>query len=221
MSRRIKLLSIFLAIVIILLSGLAAMSYGPVKEKHANLIRVACIGDSITKGFDYPNYLWMLLGSEYTVGNFGVGASTISLGSQKSYMKQPEFQNVSYFEPDVVIVMLGTNDAHPSNQQYTTSFSDDYIKLLTDLLHLNNKPSIWIVKPPPVFYNGTGISTEFFDTFIIPHIEEVAHKLTLPIIDVYTSLALNPGYFIDGVHPTVDGSQAIAKIIYNALIQQN
>ena len=95
MSRRIKLLSIFLAIVIILLSGLAAISYWPVKEKHANLIHVACIGDSITEGFDYPNYLWMLLGSEYTVGNFGVGGSTVSLGSQKPYMKQPEFQDVS------------------------------------------------------------------------------------------------------------------------------
>ena len=64
--------------------------------------------------------------------------------------------------------MLGTNDAHPSNQQYNTTFIDDYIKLLTDLRRLNNNPSIWIVKPPPVFYNGTGISTEFFGTFIIP-----------------------------------------------------
>ena len=47
---------------------------------------VACVGDSITNGTYYPFDLWMLLGSNYTVGNFGVGGTTASLNSFSPYM---------------------------------------------------------------------------------------------------------------------------------------
>ena len=48
------------------------------------------------------------------------------------------------------------------------------------------------VKPPPVFRNGTGVSTEFFTVNITPAIETVAAKLKLQVIDLYKPLSAYP-----------------------------
>jgi hypothetical protein len=42
-------------------------------------LRVACVGDSITEGSDYPVELRLLLGHNYSVANFGIKGSTVSL----------------------------------------------------------------------------------------------------------------------------------------------
>ena len=190
------------------------------KKSPLNPIRVACVGDSITEGFEYPNDLWMLLGSNYSVGNFGVGGAAVALDSDKPYMNQSEFQDAKEFVPNIVIIMLGTNDANPALKQNTTNFVKDYNKLISAFQSLASKPKIWIVKPPPVFDNGTGLSTESFESYVIPSIEEVANVTNLPVIDVYTPMIDHSDYFFDGVHPNGEGSQAIADIIYNELISK-
>ncbi len=103
---------------VILIAGLAAF-YFETKSRRKNpadTIRVACVGDSITEGTEYPADLWMMLGANYTVGNFGVGGATISLQSEVPYLNQTELQNAKKFMPNYVIIMLGTNDAFPSRQ---------------------------------------------------------------------------------------------------------
>lgn len=181
--------------------------------------RVACVGDSLTEGSNYPEYLWMLLGAQYRVGNFGVNGSTVSLHLGKPYMNQSAFTEAKDFEPSTVVIMLGTNDANPYNQETTASFEEDYIALVREFQKLPNSPQIWLVKPPPVFDNGTGISSEFFAKNIIPAIQAVADKLNLQVIDLYEPLSAHPEYFrFDGVHPTEEGSQAIAQIVHDALV---
>ena len=216
-----SLLAFILVILVSLFVGVFVLQIAENRNSEAAKIRVACIGDSITEGTEYPNDLWMLLGSNYTVYNFGVGGTTVSLDSSSPYMYQSAFQDAKQFQPNIVIIMLGTNDAHPDHEQYIASFVDDYIKLVKEFQVLVSKPQIWIVKPPPVFNNGTGISTNFFDVNIIPLIEQVTNELDLPLIDVYTRLTGHPEYFVDGVHPNQEGSEVIATVMYNALISQN
>ncbi len=189
-------------------------------DKPTNAVtRVACVGDSLTEGSNYPEYLWMLLGEQYRVGNFGVNGSTVSLHSGKPYMNQSVFAQAKDFEPNTVVIMLGTNDAAPYNQETIASFEEDYIALVREFQKLENSPQIWLVKPPPVFDNGTGISSEFFAKNIIPAIQAVADKLNLQVIDMYEPLSAHPEYFsFDGVHPTEEGSQAIAQIVHDALV---
>ena len=90
-------------------------------------IRVACVGNSITEEF-YPDDLWMLLGANYTVGNFGVGGASVSLDSEKPYMNESAFQDAKEFQPNIVIIMLGTKDAcpdlHPFNATFVNSIID-------------------------------------------------------------------------------------------------
>jgi acyl-CoA thioesterase-1 len=184
----------------------------------AGTIRVACIGDSITEGTEYPNDLWMLLGKNYTVGNFGVGGSTVSLESDTPYMNQPEFGKAKQFQPNIVIIMLGTNDATATPTQHIQEFVDNYKKLIKEFQTLPSKPKIWLVKPPPIFNNGTGLSTKYFEREVIPRIEQVANETNLPLIDVYSSLASHPEYFWDGVHPDNEGANVIATAVYNAIV---
>jgi lysophospholipase L1-like esterase len=184
-------------------------------------IRVACVGDSITEGTEYPNDLWRLLGANYTVGNFGVGGASVSLDAPTPYMREAAFQDAKKFQPNIVIIMLGANDAQPDLHRFNTTFVNDYLRLVSEFQALASKPKIWIVKPPPIFnngtvenwrwlHNGTGLSTEYFILNVIPSVEKVANEANLPIIDVYSALVNHSDYFPDGVHPDINASKLIA-----------
>ncbi len=185
-----------------------------------NEIRVACVGDSITEGTTYPNDLSNLLGANYSVGNFGVGGATVSLESEKPYLFQPEFNGATKFLPDIVIIMLGTNDATLLPTEHIVNFTSDYKRLIDEFQALTSKPDIWLVKPPPIFNNGTGLSTPAFASQIIPRIEQVAKETCQPLIDAYTPLLNHPEDFLDGVHPNDEGAKIIANEVFNAITKQ-
>ncbi len=188
------------------------------KDKPAILVRVACVGDSITEGSGYPDDLWMLLGNNYIVENFGSGGSTALLNSGKPYMNQPAFQNAKTYLPKIVVIMLGTNDAAPNNYINIGGFVDDYEKMIGEFQNLTSKPKIWIAIPPPIFNNASGPNSANLVQGVIPRIEQVAKDVGLPTIDVYASLNIHPEYFSsDGVHPTVGGAQIIANTVYKAI----
>jgi len=184
------------------------------------VIKVACVGDSITANFGYPETLQELLGKNYLVGNYGLGGTTVNLDGETPYMYEPIFREAKESQPDIVIIMLGTNDAHPDLHKYNGSFVNDYITLVDAFQNLGSKPQIWIVKSPPIVDNGTGLSSEFLIQNILPKTEEVAQRTGLPLIDAYTLLLGKPEYFIDGVHPTFEGAMLIADEVYKAISQK-
>lgn len=183
-------------------------------------IRIACVGDSITEGSGYPGELWMMLGSNYTIGNFGVGKSTVLLNSDKPYMNQTAFQNVKNFLPDIVVIMLGTNDAIPNNYEYIDNFVNDYIKLIEEFKALGSNPKIWLVLPPPIYDDIMGPNSANLVEGVLPRIEEVANEMNLPLINVYEALAGHPEYFVDGVHPNRQGIELMVNEIFIAINSQ-
>ena len=219
MDRKFKVLAVIL-VLLLTSSGIVLFVFQTIgtKRETSTLIRVACVGDSLTHWTQYPNDLWMLLGSNYSVGKFGVGGATITVNSGKPYINESIFQDAKDFKPNIVIIMLGTNDANPALKLNTSSFVTNYAQLIHDFQKLDSKPRLWIVKPPPIFNNGTGLSTENFNAYIVPAIEQVASQTNLPLIDVYNPLLNNPEYFKDGVHLNSEGSQVVANIIYKAII---
>ena len=177
------------------------------------------MGDSITGGTQYPADLWNATWREnYTVGNFGVDGSTATLDSWNPYINNSAFQEAKEFQPNIVIIMLGTNDANPIIRTSNGSFVNDYVKLVEEFQALSSKPKIYLVKPPPIFCNGTTPSAEYFRETVIPQIEQVANQTNLPIIDVYSALANYSEFFRDGVHPDEQGAILIANEIYKAII---
>ena len=182
-------------------------------------ITVSCVGDSITEWSGYPSMLQTMLGSSYEVGNFGVAGAAVSPSWYTSYARQPEFYESKECEPSIVVIMLGTNDAHTS--QSASNFSTDYENIVSEYQTLPSHPKILLVKPPPIYDNKLELNDTHLDGYVLPGIEQVAYELGLPTVDVNGALANHPEYFDDGVHPNNDGAFAIATEIVQNLCFEN
>jgi lysophospholipase L1-like esterase len=210
-----------LIISILLLFTVSGIAY-LIGQNASKTLRVACVGDSLTQSTEYTYNLMNKLGDDYMLRNFGVGSTTVTLASDTPYMETVALQNTLGFKPNIIIIMLGTNDAQPSLFQYNTTFVDDYITLIQAFQKLSSKPEIWLVLPPPIFSNQTErISSEYFEQTVLPGIKQVATKTNLPLIDVYSLLIDYPEYFPDGIHPEITtgnwGNEPVAQIIANAI----
>jgi lysophospholipase L1-like esterase len=218
---RTKLLSIAF-ISLILLSGFMMLLLATV-ARTANAqgpIRVACVGDSITAGSGYPASLQRILGNNYAVGNFGVSGSAVSSNSNKPYMSQPAFWSAMNFEPDVIVIMLGTNDAKMNDSQNLDDFQGTYMNLISKFQELPGDQQIILVDPPPILNNTLNLSDENLVQGVIPQIAQVATSLNLTTVDVYSALTNHTEVFGDGVHPNSEGGQIIAEKI-NQIISAN
>lgn len=221
MNRKMALSLIEVTLLLVLVgTGTYYLGARGVKETPDSPVRVACVGDSITAASGYPFNLGLLLGSNYVVGNFGDSGAAVSLNSNDPYLRTPTFHVATQFQPNIVIIMLGTNDAHVELNDANATFIDDYTELITDFQALASKPKVWIVKPPPIFNNDLNLSVECYEQNIAPRIEQVANEADVPVIDVFSTLINHPDYFYDGIHPDIDGTNIIASSIYNAIFSE-
>jgi len=205
-------------VLIIFMLGVSVFSVVTLNsEAEAKPVRVACVGDSITEGSGYPAKLRALLGGNYLVGNFGVSGSTISLNSTKPYMNETKFQAVMDYQPDIVVIMLGTNDANPEIGQNEDRFETDYSQLVTAFEQLEGKQLIWVIKSPPIFANNSSYNNTYLASDLLPQIDTLAEQMNLPTVDMYSALSNHSDYFVDGVHPDSEGASIIASNVYDAI----
>ncbi len=217
MNRK-KLMMLAAGLVVLLISS-GLVAYYLFADKASESIRVACVGDSLTQSTEYPYDLWNLLGNQsYSLRNFGAGSTTVTLQSETPYMNTTVFQDALNFQPNIVIIMLGTNDAQPSLHQFNASFVGDYVKLVTAFQGLSSKPEVWVVLPPPIISNQSGkMDSAYFEDTIIPGIMQAANETDVPVIDVYSAFAERPDYYLDGVHVNSEGAKLIADTVYSAV----
>lgn len=178
--------------------------------------KVACIGDSITELSGYPNHISQSLGNKYTVGNFGACGTTVSLDSYSPYLHTEAYTNAKNFQPDIAVIMLGTNDAEVNGNLYGGNFLADYQNLIVHVQAFASNPKVHLVLPPPIYSNWGGLSSEVLQKEIVPAIKQLAKNLVLPLIDVNSALA-NPRFFLDGVHPNDEGAKIIASTVCKAI----
>ncbi len=187
-------------------------------DRKIHMTRVACVGDSITMASTYPEKLQVMLGAYYSVKNFGLSGSTVTRDSQLPYLEQRQFEKAKDFQPDIVLILLGTNDANPEVIYNENTFEADYTEIVNGFLELESKPQVVIVNSPPMFvsapspYNNTYLTTEIF-----PQIEYVADIYDLPTVDLYATFGNRSDYFMDGIHPTDDGAKLIASTLCHAV----
>ncbi len=186
-------------------------------KESTTAIRVACIGDSITELSNYPNQLANMLGDQYLVGNFGACGTTVLTDSGSAYKFTEAYKEIAKFQPDIIISILGTNDASPSFEYNLGFFVNDYVLLLQEFKNRPSKPEVFIVNPPPIFSEILGLDPELLEKIIIPAIVETSIKTCLPVIDVHSAMNKQE-YFFDGVHPNIEGARVIAEEVYKALI---
>lgn len=186
------------------------------------LTKVACVGDSITFGShvtdrdknSYPAVLQKLLGEKYQVANFGVSGATLLKKGDKPYWTQPEFAKSDDFAPDIVVIMLGTNDSKAKNWAFKDDFSNDYRDLIVHYATLGSHPRVYVMQPPPVYETGRyEISPATVENEVTPLVKEIGGAT----IDVRTPLSNHPELFDDTVHPNNAGAAVIAQTVFDAI----
>jgi lysophospholipase L1-like esterase len=215
-----KAVTVLIAVILVASSLLIIVQLNSKTRVSAQIIRVACVGDSITEWSNYPRELQKMLGDGYKVENFGVAGSAVTKGSDFPYTNQSAYEAIKEFNPQVVIIMLGTNDAKTVNHDQLSSFVSDYAELIDYYESLPDDQQIYLVKPPPIYNNTLGLEDSNLEQGVIPMIEQVADDKDLPMIDVNSAMADHSEYFKDGVHPNDDGAEVIATTINDALTQE-
>ena len=190
-------------------------------------VRVACIGDSITqgsgaaKGKSYPAQLQALLGPSWVVGNFGVSGRTLLKKGDFPYWQEKAYQNALGFKPDVVIIMLGTNDTKPQNWKHEAEFVADYTELVKSFLALESKPRVYVCRPCPVPEPGNFGINETNVAEEIKRIDALAAEMKLGVIDMHAALADKPQLLHDRVHPNTEGAAELAKAAFATLTEKS
>ncbi len=187
-------------------------------------VRIACIGDSITEGAgtrvwnkrSYPVVLDSLMGEDYLVMNCGRSGAAMLKKSDFPYWKCNEFDNAFFFQPDIVTISLGTNDAKDNNWD-AENYEKDYQSLIDTLRSLKSNPEIYLCLPPPAFERRYNINDTTIREQVIPIIQKLAEANNLPVIDAYTKLLDQGENFPDGIHPNETAATKLAEVIANVL----
>ena len=225
--------------IVLLLAGAAVLcGYTTIRlpvRRGEGKTRVACAGDSITYGCTlplfflrrYPAVLQKLLGPGFAVAAFGVNDRTLQDTGNKPYRKEKAFRQSRDFLPDIVVILLGTNDSKDSNWISEGAFRQQYRELIAEYRTLASAPRILLCTPPcafkPVnrFYTITNDANLECVPGIAELIRSVAAEEGLETVDLY---ALTEGrrelFGPDGLHPSAAGAKAIAEAVYGKIAEE-
>lgn len=195
------------------------------KAPRKDAVRVACIGNSITFGAgiknrsrdSYPSVLARMLGDNYWVKNFGVSARTMLNKGDHPYMNEPAYKNALAFNPNIVVIKLGTNDSKSFNWKYKADFMKDAQTMINAFKGLPSQPKIYLCYPSKAYLTGDGINDDIISKEIIPMIKKLAKKNDLSVIDLHTAMDGMPELFPDRIHPNEKGAQVMAKAVYQSI----
>ena len=219
----------------------------PHVQPKANATKVACVGDSITAGYlsscglDYPHQLQTLLGEDYAVTNYGVGGTTLMRKADHPYWNTSKFAQAAASNADIVVLMLGTNDAKRWNwQAHAADFPADYAAMIEVFTSMPSHPVIHLMTPPPLYKDGVyGMNQSVINTELprlVPQVAKAA-RLSPPIslfelweghcpvkggtpghppnaTDVRCEWIAGP----DGCHPDNMGYGKIASAVHDAIV---
>ena len=189
--------------------------------------RIACVGDSITWGFtivnrrkySYPALLQQRLGEEYEVRNFGYNDAAARFDADTPYVKKRVYQESLAWNPDVVLLMLGSNDTKKRNWD-PEIFRRDYRKIVESYLKLPSEPRLILIAPIQVHrvmgIPLLGLYPETMEEGVRPAIHEIAKEMGLEIVDL-KDLFPDTTFCKDGVHPQREGARMMEEAIYSRI----
>ncbi|MCR5195357.1 MAG: hypothetical protein K6D38_03500 [Pseudobutyrivibrio sp.] len=193
-------------------------------------IKITCVGDSLTYGSgvlktrdidSYPSQLQKKLGVGYLVNNFGLRNATASEAGDLPYLHSKPYEESLKSEPDIVILMLGTNDSKVANWD-ASKYEDGLMKLVESYKALDTNPTIYIMKSPHVYpINGDEaeytIQIPVVDNELGPIVDKVATNTGAQVIDLYSITGDMADMYTDGVHFKKGGYKYITGAIYDAI----
>lgn len=223
-----------------LCSAIAKSGNGEIAEQEfegsVNVIKVACVGDSITQGINstnsnmtYPAFIQEMLGEGYYVLNAGMSGYSIVKTDEYAYWKTQQYADAKALVPDVVLFALGTNDCNPG-QAYKNwddpannreeLFIESTKELLDSFLEINKNCQIYICLPctlhkvPGDQWNALVWAKEVKE-HAHPVLKQIAADYGLATVDLLPWSEEHPEVFPDGLHPKDETYKDYAQYIYD------
>lgn len=171
---------------------------------------VLCMGDSITQGYGvsasetYPAKLQGMLGR--TVINEGLGGARSTYG-----VKMIRFY-LGRYKPGYVLIMFGANDI-------TERPETEIVENLRYMVHRakENKTVPIVATVTPV--SGSRIGKRSAILRLNDGIRAMTAEESVPLADVDAAFNWDANYLMaDGLHPTAEGLELIARTFYDAIL---
>lgn len=190
----------------------------PTVGRDGEKVRIACVGDSITEGWassnpdlkSYPAVLQKLLGDRYLVTNYGIGGSTLMRCSDSPYRDKWGYLRSMADKPDVVFLMLGTNDANRDyNIRRLDGFYADFVSMINEYRQVG--ACVVVMTSPELFCNPNNKNMRR----VVAWQKEAATRFGCPVVDINAFSHTRPYLFPDRIHCDDSGYAALAHYIWH------
>lgn len=223
-------------------SNKAGIVYDPnvflkLSQTTSDTVKIACIGDEIVYGStasdvsktSYPAELQQMLNSRFGKGKFKVSnyATTsqsyvadferADAGSNR-YQYTDQYRKMRKDKPDVVIMMLGTNDvAYLTDGERCDEYKKAYVDLIKDIKTMSSTPLVFVCTP---IVRYTAYSTSVAMEVLRNATVKAANEANAYVIDTYN---ITKEYFssalfeTDGKHPNDAGYKELAEVVMSGI----
>jgi len=196
-------------------------------------VRIACVGDSITFGTCakdsvkdgytypkdnayYPSVMQKLYGYDAVVGNFGYPGANVTSSSYAKYYLSCSYNMLLTFEPDIIIIALGTNNASvmPNGK---SDFTNAYRTML-QAMH-KHYPEAEIIMTTALYRWDSAERTTQVEKYIIPVQKQMADEFDyVTLYDAFTEYKPygTVAYYHDKLHPNNAGYEKLAEVMKKA-----
>ena len=220
-------------------------------SRKKSKMKIACVGDSITYGvgasaqasLSYPAQLGTYLKKNdtettYTVLNYGKSRAyainnaeidyVYASDQSNAYTASGEYNAAMKVNADIVLIMLGTNDAYTAaqNKNVSEKYTAALEKIVESFRQNDRDPLIYLLLPPTRF--DLAARKTAMDNIIYPAIEDVASRLGCGIIDVHAltvehAPTLSAGtknkiFNTDGIHLGDEGYRLVAELVGSRIL---
>ena len=187
-----------------------------------HMIRIACIGDSITQGSNasatmltYPAQLSRILWKDAIVTNLGSSGSTMR-NDLAAYTQRDVYKTALNIaaETDLFTVMLGTNDSYYDTNWTSADsqkFNEDCLAIFKSLWDKNQSLRFVLANCPRYFGGGgwASVTVRGLQRNLVPTLNDAGYPTTY--FDMFTATANMSAYFPDQLHPNDEGYMIMAQ----------
>ena len=125
-------------------------------KEHQKQKKIITFGDSITWGIcasnrnvsSWPAVLGKLAGID--IINHGKSGKYLRKKGREPYWTESVYDYTLKLHPDLIIVMLGTNDARPHSWN-EESYKEDLIEMVDKFQKIASKPKVYVMIPPAMY----------------------------------------------------------------------
>jgi Ca2+-binding RTX toxin-like protein len=202
-------------------------------------LRVMPFGDSITYGVissgtvknensgGYRLYLWNdVQGADLAinfVGSMKSGPTTFDRdnsgyrGQTIDYLNSIDAGLLSTYKPDIVLLMIGTNDTKTDNASLMIAQLED---LIISIATASPNTTIYVAGIPPIYDSARNAIAQQYNAMIPGLVDQLNDTYKVVFVDTseLTLADITPPPGDSGVHPTAAGYDKIAADFFDALV---